>query len=215
MTVRVLLGDAHRSFVEALALRLDAEEGIRVVETVVRPEEAVKVVSSQPVDVAVLAVGTDADGFVGIGRRLTRTQPGIKLVAVAADDDTALLARAVGEGFSGWVPKDVGIGSLLDVLQGVCEGETRIPPLLLSRLMPYLVREAENKRTAAEPLGGLTARERQVLKAMVSGSSRQEIAEQLDISSNTVRTHMQSILAKLGVHSSLAAVAMARRAGLS
>jgi DNA-binding CsgD family transcriptional regulator len=45
--------------------------------------------------------------------------------------------------------------------------------------------------------------------------SRQEIADQLDISSNTVRTHMQSILSKLGVHSSLAAVAMARRAGLS
>jgi DNA-binding NarL/FixJ family response regulator len=214
MTVRLLLGDAHRSFVEALALRLDAEDGIEVVATVVQPEEAVRVVGSRAVDVAVLAVGSGPDDFVSIGHRLTRLQPALKLVAVAADDDTALLARAVSEGFSGWVPKDVGIGALLDVLYAVGRGETRIPPLLLSRLMPYLVRQAQAERSD-EPLASLTGRERQVLKAMVGGLSRQEIADELEISSNTVRTHMQSILSKLGVHSSLAAVAMARRAGLS
>jgi len=214
MNVRVLLGDAHRSFVEALALRLDAEEGIQVVATVVLPDEAVRVAGSRSVDVAVLAVGPGPGGFVSIGRQLSKLQPSIKLVAVAADDDTVLLARAVSEGFSGWVPKDVGIGSLLEVLHAVCRGETRIPPLLLSRLMPYLVRHSQADRSE-EPLATLTARERQVLKAMVGGLSRLEIAEQLDISSNTVRTHMQSILSKLGVHSSLAAVAMARRAGLS
>jgi len=214
MTVRVLLGDAHRSFVEALALRLDAEEGIQVVATVVLPDEAVRVAGSRSVDVAVLAVGPGPGGFVSVGRQLSKLQPSIKLVAVAADDDTVLLARAVSEGFSGWVPKDVGIGSLLEVLHAVCRGETRIPPLLLSRLMPYLVRHSQADRSE-EPLATLTARERQVLKAMVGGLSRLEIAEQLDISSNTVRTHMQSILSKLGVHSSLAAVAMARRAGLS
>jgi DNA-binding NarL/FixJ family response regulator len=213
MAVRVLLGDAHRSFVEALALRLDTEEGIQVVATVVQPEEALRVVGSRTVDVAVLAVGPGPDDFVSIGRRLAKLQPGIRLVAVAAEDDTLLLARAVSEGFSGWVPKDVGIGELLDVLQAVIRGETRIPALMLSRLMPYLVRQSENLR-GDEPLATLTARERQVLKAMVGGLSRQEIAEELDISSNTVRTHMQSILSKLGVHSSLAAVAMARRAGL-
>jgi DNA-binding NarL/FixJ family response regulator len=61
----------------------------------------------------------------------------------------------------------------------------------------------------------LTARERDVLTAMVAGQSREEIADQLEISANTVRTHMQNILSKLGVHSSLAAVAVARRAGLA
>jgi DNA-binding NarL/FixJ family response regulator len=215
MNLRVVLGDAHRSFVEALALRLDAEDGFEVAATVVRPEEALRVVRSQPVDVAVLAVGSGADGFVNVGRQLTALQAHLKLVAVAADDDIDLLARAVGEGFSGWVPKDVGIGSLLGVLHAVCQGETCIPPMLLSRLMPQLVRDLQIHRAAAPPLGGLTTRELQVLKAMVGGASRNEIADQLAISSNTVRTHMQSILNKLGVHSSLAAVAAARRAGIS
>jgi DNA-binding NarL/FixJ family response regulator len=214
MTVRVLLGDAHRSFVEALGLRLDAEEGIAVVGTIVRAEEAIRVVRSREVDVAVLAVGPERDGFATIGRDVLRIRPALKLVAVASDDDTELLARVVAQGFSGWVPKDVGIGALLDVLYAVCRGETCIPPLLLSRLVPYLIGEAEAQRAAAEPLGVLTTRELQVLKAMVSGLSRQEIAAQMAISSNTVRTHTQSILSKLGVHSSLAAVALARRAGL-
>jgi len=136
-------------------------------------------------------------------------------VGVAGVDDTDLLAQAVREGFRGWVPKDVGIAALLDVLEAVSRGETCIPPALLSRLLPQLLREEEEQRAAEKPLASLTARELQVLKAMSTGASRHEIAAQLGISSNTVRTHMQSILTKLGVHSSLAAVTVARRAGIS
>lgn len=212
--MRVLLGDPHRSFVEALALRLAEEDAIHVVATVLRPEEAVRVVASEPIDMAVLSVGPGAGNFVSIGRQLLNARRGLKLVAIATEDDVALLAKAVAEGFRGWVPKDVGIASLLDVIYSVDEGETQIPSHLLGRLLTHLTEESESKRAAQEPLSGLTAREQQVLAAMVRGLSRPEIAEQLDISSNTVRTHMQNILNKLGVHSSLAAVALARRAGL-
>jgi DNA-binding NarL/FixJ family response regulator len=215
MSVRVLLGDAHRSFVEAMALRLDAEAELEVVAVASRPEEALNAVRAKPVDVAVLAVGPEPGGFVDIGRQLLKRQPELKLIAVAAEDDTALLARAVSEGFRGWVSKDVGIAALLDVIHAVGQGETSIPPRILSQLLPYILQEAEERRAAEAPLAMLTAREREVLKAMVNGQSRQEIAEALTISSNTVRTHMQNILAKLGVHSSLAAVAIARRAGLN
>jgi DNA-binding NarL/FixJ family response regulator len=215
MTVRVLLGDEHRSFVEALALRLNAENGLTVVGTVVQPEDAVRIVASRQVDVAILSVGPGPDSFVMVGSQLLKLHPELKLVAVAAQDDTELLARAVVEGFRGWVSKDVGIRALLDAMYGVIRGETWIPPLMLSQLMPYLLGTAEAHKTATDTLGVLTAREQEVLKAMAGGLSRREIATQMAISSNTVRTHMQSILSKLGVHSSLAAVAVARRAGLS
>ena len=212
---RVLLADGHRSFVEALAMRLDAEPGLQVVGVVVQPEDALRIVTAQPVDVAVLAVDGGQHGFVTIGRRLQQIRPALKLVGVAGVDDTDLLAQAVREGFRGWVPKDVGIAALLDVLEAVSRGETCIPPALLSRLLPQLLREQDEQRAAEKPLASLTARELQVLRAMSTGASRHEIAAQLGISSNTVRTHMQSILTKLGVHSSLAAVTVARRAGIS
>jgi DNA-binding NarL/FixJ family response regulator len=213
--IRVLLGDGHRSFVEALAMRLDVEPGLLVVAAVVQPEDAVRAVQAQPVDVAVLAVNSDVTGFLSVGPHLMASCPDIALVGVTGQDDPALLARAVRAGFRGWVPKDVGLGALLDVLPAVCRGETCIPPLLLTGLLRALLEGDAEQRAAELPFTSLTTREQQVLRAMSSGASRQEIAVQLGISPNTVRTHMQSILTKLGVHTSLAAVTLARRAGIS
>ena len=210
--IRLLLAVDQRSFAEALALRLDAEPGLDVVAVVLTPEDAVRAVRAQPVDVAVLAV--DGEGFVAVGSQLLQTCPNLKLVGVTGDDDPGLLARAVRQGFRGWVSKDVGIGVLLDVLAAVCRGETCVPPLLLTRLLDRLITEEDERRSAERPFAALTAREEEVLRAMCNGASRSEIAAQLDISANTVRTHMQSILHKLGVHSSLAAVTLARRAGI-
>jgi DNA-binding NarL/FixJ family response regulator len=210
--IRLLLAVDQRSFAEALAMRLDAEPGLEVVAVVLTPEDAVRAVRAQPVDVAVLAV--DGDGFIAVGSQLLQTCPNLKLVGVTGDDDPGLLARAVRQGFRGWVPKDVGIEVLLDVLAAVCRGETCVPPLLLTRLLDHLLTEQDERRSAERPFAALTAREEEVLRAMCNGASRSEIAAQLDISANTVRTHMQSILHKLGVHTSLAAVTLARRAGI-
>jgi DNA-binding NarL/FixJ family response regulator len=212
--IRVVLGDGHRSFVEALAMRLDAECGLDVVATVSQPEETLRVIRAQAVDVAVLAVDGAAGGFVDMGERLLAVRPELKLIGVTSGDDTAALLRAVRNGFRAWVPKDVGICVLLDVVSAVCRGETWIPPVLLTRLLERLLREQEDQRAAERPLASLTLREHEVLRAMTGGATRQEIAHRLSISSNTVRTHTQSILGKLGVHSSLAAVTLARRAGV-
>lgn len=212
--IRVLLGDGHRSFVEALAMRLDAESGLEVVATISQPDETIRVIRAQPVDVAVLSVDGEAGGFVDLGERLLSVRPELKLIGVTCGDDTAALVRAVRNGFRAWVPKDVGICVLLDVLSAVCRGETWIPPILLTRLLERLLKEQEEQRAAERPLATLTLREQEVLRAMTTGATRQEIAHRLAISSNTVRTHTQSILGKLGVHSSLAAVTLARRAGV-
>lgn len=74
---------------------------------------------------------------------------------------------------------------------------------------------ARKHRTESERLvESLTPREREVLRCMVAGLGRKAVAERLFLSPHTVRTHMQNVLGKLGVHSTLAAVALARRAGV-
>jgi DNA-binding NarL/FixJ family response regulator len=213
--IRLLLADAHRSFVEALGMRLDGEIGIRVVAGTVRPQDAVRVARTHPVDVAVLAVDGAATEFLDCADELLAARADVRLVAVAADgQDVAALAEAVRRGFRGWVPKDAGVADLIDVVRGVHRGETRIPPLLLTRLLDRLMTEQQQQRAAELPLASLTVRERQVLEAMMRGLGRDQIAAQLTISPNTVRTHMQNVLGKLEVHSSVAAVALARRAGM-
>lgn len=196
-------------------MHLDGEIGMRVVAGTVRPQDAVRVVRTHPVDVAVLGVDGAATEFLDCADELLAARADVRLVAVAADgQDVAALAEAVRRGFRGWVPKDAGVADLIDVVRGVHRGETRIPPLLLTRLLDRLMTEQEERRAAELPLASLTVRERQVLEAMMRGLGRDQIAAQLTISPNTVRTHMQNVLGKLEVHSSVAAVALARRAGM-
>jgi DNA-binding NarL/FixJ family response regulator len=100
------------------------------------------------------------------------------------------------------------------VIKGVMRDETHIPPLLLTGVIRELT-AARRDRTESERLvESLTPREKQVLRCMVAGLGRQAVADRLFLSPHTVRTHMQNVLGKLGVHSTLAAVALARRAGV-
>jgi DNA-binding NarL/FixJ family response regulator len=209
---RLLLADDHRSFVEALATLLTARPELEVVAAVSRPGDALRVVQSVSVDVAALTVDGEGNDYLGTARHLLDTRPDLRLVALAEGDDVAALARAIRAGFRAWVPKAEGVEALLDTVSAVVRGETRIPPLLLTDVLAHLFREEEEVRAAEAGLVALTARERQVLEAMTDGWTAAEIADDLAISANTVRTHTQNILAKLDVHTSLAAVTLARRA---
>jgi DNA-binding NarL/FixJ family response regulator len=212
--VRLCVADGQRTFVEALALRLDAEADLSVVATVAGPDALLPTLRAHPVDVALLAVEGPRSPFLGLAEAISAERPEIRLVALAEAPDVPVLARAVRLGFRGWVPKDADVATLVAAVRGVVDGGTHLPPRLLTDLLPHLLHEQEERRESERLLTVLTTREREVLVALSAGADRQGIADELGISSNTVRTHTQAVLKKLGVHSSLAAVALARRAGL-
>jgi DNA-binding NarL/FixJ family response regulator len=212
--IRVLIADEHRSFAEALAIRLDAEPGLAIVATVTRPAEALRATRGRPPDVAIVDVD-GGDDFLALAEPLRAMCPGVGLVAVSGGEDIEVLARAVRHGFRGWVSKEAAVETLVDVLKALRVGETCIPPLLLTGLLAHLLQEEVGRSAAATAIDSLTARELQVLRAMSSGASRQDVAAQLGISANTLRTHVQNVLTKLGVHTSLAAVQLARSAGVT
>lgn len=97
---------------------------------------------------------------------------------------------------------------LLDAVRAVHAGEALVSPPMLARLLPRL--RPGHRETAAE----LTPRELDILRLMAEGLSNQVISERLGITRNTVRNHVQSILAKLEAHSKLEAVATAVREGI-
>jgi DNA-binding NarL/FixJ family response regulator len=212
--LRLLVAGSQTAVVEPLGMRLDAEPGFRVMGAVSEPHEALRVARLRPVDVAVLQVDGGVPDFVAIADALRASRPGIALIGLPDREDVPLLERAVRHGFRGWVPMAVGVGTLVEAVRAVHRGESVIPPLLLTRLLACLLEERPAQPEAEAPFAALSPRERQVLREMVRGGNRYDIAEELAISPNTVRTHIQSILAKLEVHSSVAAVTLARRAGL-
>ncbi|WP_405018974.1 response regulator transcription factor [Kitasatospora sp. NBC_00070] len=147
--------------------------------------------------------------------RACRTYPELRAVVLAREDDPRRAVRALQAGACGWVAKDSSLPRLMAVIRGVLRDETHLPPALLTGVVRELT-AARRDRTESERLvESLTPREEEVLRCMVAGLGRQAVAERLYLSPHTVRTHMQNVLGKLGVHSTLAAVAVARRAGVS
>lgn len=166
-----------------------------------------------PVPAAAPAPAPPGDG-IALGARARAAHPGLQAIVISADDDPRRVVHALQSGAAGWVAKESSLGRLMGVVRGVLRDETHIPPLLLTGVVRELT-AARRDRTESELLvESLTPRERQVLRCMVAGLGRQAVADRLYLSPHTVRTHMQNVLGKLGVHSTLAAVAVARRAGV-
>ncbi|MER6099472.1 response regulator transcription factor [Streptomyces sp. NPDC001728] len=237
--IRVLVVDDHRVFAESLAAALAAEPDVDVAAAGSGPAAVrclergaaegrrfdVLLVDAElgagPPGAAVArAVPDDAEGAEGavdgisLVAGVRRAQPAVRTVVLAEKDDPRRAALALQAGASGWVAKDCSLQRLLAVVRGVLRDETHLPPALLTGVLRELT-EVRKHRTDSERLvESLTPREREVLRCMVAGLGRKAVAERLFLSPHTVRTHMQNVLGKLGVHSTLAAVALARRAGV-
>ncbi|MEU0300110.1 response regulator transcription factor [Streptomyces sp. NPDC006175] len=141
-------------------------------------------------------------------------RPRIRTVVLAEKDEPRRAAMALQAGASGWVAKDCSLQRLLTVIRGVLRDETHLPAALLTGVLRELTADRKHRTESEQLVESLTPREREVLRCMVAGLGRKAVAERLFLSPHTVRTHMQNVLGKLGVHSTLAAVALARRAGV-
>ncbi|MDT3397580.1 response regulator transcription factor [Streptomyces sp. B1866] len=157
--------------------------------------------------------GRAVDGVTLVGAVRT-AQAGVRAVVLAARDDPRRAAAALQAGASGWLAKDCSLSRLLSVVRGVLRDETHLPPALLTGVLRELTATRKHRTESQRLVESLTPREREVLRCMVAGLGRKAVAERLFLSPHTVRTHMQNVLGKLGVHSTLAAVALARRAGV-
>jgi len=173
----------------------------------VRPQVAV---GRPPAD----AARPPGDGIALVGR-VCRAHPALRAVMLAAADDPQRAVRALQAGANGWVARESSLGALMAVIRGVLREETHLPPALLTGVVRELTSARRDRSESERLVAALTPREEEVLRCMVAGLGRQAVAERLFLSPHTVRTHMQNVLGKLGVHSTLAAVAVARRAGIA
>jgi DNA-binding NarL/FixJ family response regulator len=212
--IRIGVVDDHRVFAEALATRLSAEPDLTVVGTAASSGEALDLFSHNEIDVVTLDLDLGGEDGLAVGHQLHDRWPdlGIVVVTAAADDDR--VGEAVEMGVRGWVAKQGAIEALLIAVRGAARGETYLPAALLTRVLVSLSKRPSSSTPETDAIALLTARELDVLRCLIEGLSRTEIGVMLHISPNTARTHIQSILLKLNVHSALNAVALARRAGV-
>lgn len=210
--ISVLIVDDHALFADALQARLSREADLRPVTVAYGAAAAAERAAASRPAVVILDVALgDGSGLDLIGT-LRASSPGSSCVMLTAVESVDDMVSALTRGARAWLPKTIDIHHLVRVVRGVHQGEAWVAPDLLGPVLTKL--SASEAVPRPDPLAGLSPREREVLQCMVDGMSRAEIADRLGVSGNTVRTHAQNLIAKLGVHSTLESVAVALRNGL-
>lgn len=209
--VSVLVVDDHQVFADALHARLSIEDGIGPVAVAYSAAGALDRLLRNSFDVTLLDYGLDDRTGADLAAELRTAVPATRIIMLSAGQPLDAVVDSLIAGVNGWLPKMIDVCYLVDAIRGVDDGEMWVDPALLGQAMPALL--ARILTPPPDPLAVLTNREREVLDCLIAGLRRAEIASRLKISDNTVRTHVQNLISKLGVHSSLEAVTLALRGG--
>ena len=207
-TIGVLIVDDHRMFSESLARLLADEDGITVLGVAVTGSEAIDMVNQRHPNVVLMDYQLpDRDG-VAVTVEVKRQNPGVMVVMLTGSAEDRVLLAAIDAGCSGFLTTDRAAAEVAHAVRAAALGEALISPALLARLLPKLNR---TQRSLGEDL---SEREREILSFLARGMTNKVIAAELFLSVNTIRNHVQSVLAKLGAHSKLEAVSTAVREGI-
>ena len=208
--IHLLIVDQQRTFRDALAIRLRAEPDLVVAAEAQSTESARRVLAGRSTDVILLDAELPDDSSVTFCAEVTRRFPAPCVVMLSAASEAQRIIAAVRADAVAWVRKDESIEYLLRVIRCVVRGETWLPPAELRQVLHLLIDEQDDRHSRDELLAALTPRERDVLFHLLEGAGCKEVAVRLQLSTNTVRSHVQSLTAKFRVHSTLELVALIR-----
>jgi NarL family two-component system response regulator LiaR len=205
-SIRVLLADDHPVVRAGVRAELNGADGIEVVGEASSGDEAIRLVEELRPDVLVVDVVMPGMDGVEATRLLRERHSDLRILALSAYDENECVFGILKAGASGYVLKEEALDTIVKAICVACHGETWLSPRVAEKV----------KRRAIGGKGGvpLTDRELEVLRLLAKGRGNREIARQLSISEGTVKNHVTSIYARLGVHSRAEAVAWAWQQGL-
>jgi NarL family two-component system response regulator LiaR len=211
--IRVLIADDHRSFAEALRAAIRLERGMSVVAVVHDGKEAVRVALDRRPDVVLMDVAMPGEDGIAATRRIKEERPDTRVVMLSAHEEDQNVARAIDAGASGFVSKLRSMRDVARSIRAAYRGEPLIEPEEMRRILLHLRHRRGQDAAARGRVDRLTRRETEILQGLAEGTAPERLAEELGISRNTLRTHVQNILFKLKVHSKHEAIVQAIRHG--
>ncbi len=206
--LRVLVVDDTTLMRQGIKSLLEQRDTIEVVGEVATPKAVTELTDGLIPDVVLL--DQDIPGFdtVQAIKLVKERLPQVEVIVLAETPDDKTAFRALEAGASGYVLKDIDADKLFRAVNGVCTGRTimnsRVARQLVDRFRS-LVRERNGQHGL--DVGGLTARELEILFEITKGATDREIAREMSVSTTTVKSHIRSILRKLGARNRTQAVA--------
>jgi DNA-binding NarL/FixJ family response regulator len=225
--IRLVVVDETRLFGETLATRIAAETDIEILHCTTGSAALLDAIGHSPADIVLGDARLFPTGNPAVARLWERgwghrydsgsrfpdahSVPAVVLLSNRSDD--ARITAYVRCGVRGWVPRAATTADLLDAIRSVADGGTWIPMRSMTTILNDMLWSPPATDPAHALLTSLTPRQREVLSLLMAGLGRTDVANRLQLSTNTVRTHIQCILSKLDVNSCVAAVALVRHAG--
>jgi DNA-binding NarL/FixJ family response regulator len=209
MTIRVLVADDQPLVSAGICALLDAEPDIEVVAQTVLAEVVVAAGIHCP-DVVVMDLPPEGTEIIG----KTVACGALRVLVLTAQHTARLVCDALLAGASGYLLKATATDTLVGVVHAIASTGTWLDPAVVTDLLLELTRQPVSGGNSSAVVHRLTPREQEILVLMAHGLSNAEMANQLFISSLTVRTHVGRVLAKLGARNRAHAVTTAYRVGL-
>ena len=203
--IRVLVVDDHPVVRHGLVSILRWEQDMELVGEAADGAEAVRLILDQQPDVVLLDLRLPELSGIDVMKAVRARLPRVRFLVLTTYDTDSYIGPALAAGAQGYLLKDAMPDELADAVRALMQGGAALEPAVAARLLERMSDNGEE----------LSARELEVLRLLVSGASNKAIAGRLNVSENTVKSHMSHIFAKLQVQSRAEAVAIALQRGLA
>ena len=214
MSIRVVVVDDQEMVRAGFAALLGAEPDIEVVATAADGAEGVATVRRVTPDVVLMDVRMPVLDGIEATRQLLRDATAPRVVMLTTFDADDYIYESLRAGASGFLLKDASPTELADAVRVVAAGEALLAPSVTRRVIEQYAATSKRRRPKDPRLAKLTDREREVLVLVAAGLSNQEIAAELVLAEQTVKTHVSRIFGKLDLRDRAQAVVLAYESGL-
>lgn len=209
----ILLVDDHSLFREGLADLLEQEPGFKVIAQAGGVKEAVLLAHKLTPDLILMDFSLPDGSGADACRKILLACPSARIVFLTIHENDEALFAAIRSGARGYLLKDTPVQKLMSSLRAVADGEPALSPALIGRLF-HTVASSGSFQVEDDRDTALTFRELEIIQEIATSASNQEIARKLVITENTVKSHVHSILEKLGFKNRREIIRYARQRGL-
>jgi DNA-binding NarL/FixJ family response regulator len=209
----IILADDHPIVRKALKNDLEKEADFIVLAEAGDGEEAVRLVSELTPDVVIMDIGMPKVNGIEATRQIKAAYPDTFVLVLTVYDDTEHILGILESGADGYLTKNILVEDIIKSIRSVVAGEAVLSPQVFQQVLKYALRHS-TKSVRLDTGIKLTTRELEILRLIAKGISNKEIANEINISARTVKSHMVDIFRKLNVSSRTEAVITSLRIGL-